>query len=54
MSNIIPFPQKLGSDYFKITSASKPADVILMMTPDEPSYNETRLKILAAHYWGRS
>ncbi len=57
MTAQVIYPRQFNA---RITSASKPdfvkqqksADVILMMTPDEPRYVETKLQILAAQYWG--
>jgi hypothetical protein len=56
------FPKQFHSH---ITSSSKPdhairaienepAEIILMMTPDDPEHCKMRLRILAAHYGVRS
>ncbi len=62
MTNIIQFNRSVVTTRQRITSASKPdfipksksAEVILMMTPEDPRYTETKLTILAAHYWGKT
>ena len=61
-SQNVYYPDKFHS---RVTSSSKPdhairvienepAEIILMMTPDEPMYYPMRLRLLAAHYWGKS